>query len=415
MTHTRPPDSSEAPKTVTFPKHSGQELLSHPPNQPNLSDVNESEVKIGDLPDKDTSGRKKKIWIDLDNSPHVPFFVPIINRLQSSGYEIVLTARNAYQVCDLLNFYNIKAQVIGKHFGKHKIFKVLGTMQRIFQLVRVIRMQRPDVSLSHGSRAGILASRLLGIESIALNDYEFSNKLKLVGPNWLMFPEVVPDERIRVRNVKILKYPGLKEDVYLSNLHPDEQLRARLGIKDDELLITVRPPATEAHYHNPESEILLTEVLRKCSQNPNTKTLLLCRNKGQESELRAAWAKEIASGNIVIPSHVEDGLNIIWNSDLVISGGGTMNREAAALKVPVYSIFRGKIGAVDRYLAESGRLILLESVGDVHHKISLTRKERRAPSQIENGRTLETIIRYIENILQSQSRRGLSRPARVNK
>jgi len=42
-----------------------------------------------------------KIWIDLDNTPHVPFFKPIIRELEKRGHEVVLTARDAFQVCEL--------------------------------------------------------------------------------------------------------------------------------------------------------------------------------------------------------------------------------------------------------------------------------------------------------------------------
>jgi len=167
------------------------------------------------------------------------------------------------------------------------------------------------------------------------------------------------------------------------------------------MLVTVRPPATEAHYHNPEGEKLLTEALSRFVGFSGVRILLLPRNKRQEAELRSAWAQAIASGKILIPVHVEDGLNIIWNSDFVISGGGTMNREAAAMGVPVYSIFRGKIGAVDRYLADQGRLVLLESVDDVRTKIKAVRREQ-SERQLNgvNSPALETIVRNIISIVE---------------
>jgi hypothetical protein len=71
--------------------------------------------------------RPEKIWIDLDNSPHVPFFAPIIPELQARGFEIFLTARDSYQVVGLLKYYKIPARVIGKHSGKLKIMKLLST------------------------------------------------------------------------------------------------------------------------------------------------------------------------------------------------------------------------------------------------------------------------------------------------
>ncbi len=135
---------------------------------------------------------------------------------------------------------------------------------------------------------------------------------------------------------------------------------------------------------------------------PNTRILLLPRNKRQEDELRSVWAGALAAGKILIPQHVEDGLNLIWNSDLVISGGGTMNREAAAMGVPVYSIFRGKIGGVDRFLVDQGRLVLLETVEDVRSKIKAVRRaETKQGFDGANSPALETIVLNIISIVES--------------
>lgn len=352
---------------------------------------------------------RKKIWIDLDNSPHVPFFVPIIPELQARGFEIFLTARNSYQVCELLEYYGIRARIVGKHHGKNKVLKILGTAWRAFALARIVRKEKIDISLSHGSRGSILASALLGIETIAIIDYEHTSKTP-IQKMWLIFPEVIPLTQPPNSAVKLLTYPGIKEDVYLPSFHPDPELRTRLGIARDELLVTVRPPANEAHYHNPEAEELLAATLKKFRRMPGARVLLLPRNKNQENDLRAVWTAEIASGKIVIPARVEDGMNIIWNSDLVVSGGGTMNREAAAMGVPVYSIFRGSIGSVDKFLASQGRLVLLESVEDVENKIQAVRrdKEELALSHRKSA-ALETIIKHIANIAESTHRHAQAR------
>ena len=134
---------------------------------------------------------QKKIWIDLDNSPHVPFFVPIIPELKARGFEIFLTARNSYQVCELLDFYGIHARVVGKHYGKKKILKMLGTAWRAIELAYLVRKEKPDVSLAHGSRGCMLASQLLGIETIAIIDYEHSSKMS-VSKLWVIHPDVIP-------------------------------------------------------------------------------------------------------------------------------------------------------------------------------------------------------------------------------
>jgi uncharacterized protein len=346
------------------------------------------------------SPARKKIWVDLDNSPHVPFFRPIIDELRKRNYEVLVTARDAYQVRELLEFYAVPARLIGRHYGKHKVLKGMGTCWRALAVTAGVRKEKIDLAITHGSRACVIACALLGIPDILLFDYEFAAKIPGIKPTWLMAPGVIAD-RHKGNGTQIINYPGIKEDVYLSRFRPDYGVKTRLGIPSDDLLVMVRPPATEAHYHNPESEGLLTETINRFVRTPGARILLLPRNKRQEADLRSAWPDAIAQRQILIPDHVEDGLNLIWNSDLVVSGGGTMNREAAALGVPVYSIFRGKIGAVDAYLAEQGRLVLLETVDDVKTKIKTVRRDpHKQRLNEENSPALDTIVQNIISIVE---------------
>lgn len=346
---------------------------------------------------------RKKIWVDLDNSPHVPFFRPIIDELRKRNYEVLVTARDAYQVRELLEFYGVSARLIGRHYGKHKVLKGMGTCWRALAVTAGVRKEKIDLAITHGSRACVIACALLGIPDILLFDYEFAAKIPGIKPTWLMAPGVIAD-RHKGNGTQIINYPGIKEDVYLSRFRPDYGVKTRLGVPPDDLLVMVRPPATEAHYHNPESEQLLKETINRFVRTPGTSILLLPRNKRQEADLRSVWPDAIARGQILIPDHVEDGLNLIWNSDLVISGGGTMNREAAALGVPVYSIFRGKIGAVDAYLADQGRLVLLETVEDVRTKIKTVRRDPHKQRLNEaNSPALDTIVQNIISIIESTS------------
>jgi uncharacterized protein len=200
----------------------------------------------------------------------------------------------------------------------------------------------------------------------------------------------------------VCKYPGLKEDVYVPQFVPDFSGLSSLGISQDQIIVTLRPPATEAHYHNPEAEQLFAEVLRFMSEDPRVRGIVLPRNQRQGDQLRKDWADLISDGCLIIPSSPLDGLNLVWFSDLMVSGGGTMNREAAALGVPVYSVFRGKIGAVDKYLAENGRLILLESVKDVRSKVVLAQRNRPSRPDCSDRPALQTIINNITSILEKK-------------
>jgi len=346
------------------------------------------------------TGNGRKIWIDIDNSPHVPFFLPIIDELKKRGFEVELTARDIYQVCQLLDFFKLECKVIGGHYGKNKIFKVLGNLMRSAQLVPTAAGFHADLALSHGSRAQVLVCKLLGVPTVMMHDYEHSTKTGFIEADWVFMPDVIPGNAMSSNPEQICKYPGLKEDVYVPRFVPDPSILDQLGIPRDAIVVTLRPPATEAHYHNPEAELLFAEALRHLSENPMVRSVVVPRNQKQGEQLREQWAELISSGSMIIPSKPVDGLNLIWFSDLMISGGGTMNREAAALGVPVYSVFRGKIGAVDKYLEKNGRLTLIEEIKDVRTKILLERRDR--PAQPENTArpALQTIIENIITILE---------------
>lgn len=343
---------------------------------------------------------QKKIWIDLDNSPHVVFFLPIIERLEKAGYRVLLTARDSYQVCELLRLHQLSCQVVGGHYGKKWILKLLGTALRAMQLLPLVLRERPALAVSHTSRAQFLAASMLGIETVIMFDYEFVNATGFLHPDWVFIPDMIPTTNISHAPKHIFQYHGLKEDVYAPGFKPDLGLRGSLGISDHELLVTMRPPATEAHYHNPESEQFFTESLRFLITQPNLRVLLLPRNQNQTALLKSEWRQAIDEGHILIPEHAIAGLNLIWNSDLVISGGGTMNREAAALGVPVYSIFRGRLGAVDKYLAKTGRLTLIERLEDIRTKIVLEKRTAALRKPEAESATLNDIVEAIVSIAE---------------
>jgi uncharacterized protein len=346
-------------------------------------------------------GNTKKIWIDLDNSPHVPFFKPIINELQKRGFSLVITARDCFQVKDLAELMNLECRTIGRHYGKNIVLKVVGLLARTIQLATFIKKEKPDLAVSHGSRGQLLTANILRVPALQIDDYEHSDLT--IKPTWFMVPEVIPVDRIPMPKDKIFQYPGIKEDVYASNFAPEEGLRASLDIADNDLMITIRPPATEAHYHNPESDELLKATIDRMGKIKSVRMVLLPRNDNQEHYIRNMWPELINAGKLIMPAKVVDGLNLIWHSDLVVSGGGTMNREAAALGVPVYSIFKGKIGAVDRYLADHGRLVLLENAADVREKVKVERRNRSAMNASKRKDTLTKIVNQIALLAENSN------------
>lgn len=203
----------------------------------------------------------------------------------------------------------------------------------------------------------------------------------------------------------LLHYSGIKEDVYAPEVAPDPAILTQLGLKGGKtLVVTVRPPATEAHYHNPEAEVLFEHFMQRAARTPDLQVVLLPRNIRQDQDIRTRWPDWFTDGKVVIPAQVVDGLNLLWHSDLVVSGGGTMNREAAALGVPVYSIFRGTIGAVDRKLEKEGRLTLITSVDEVTSKILLRPRNKQRSTNTASRPALYDILGHLEAIISQESR-----------
>jgi uncharacterized protein len=336
-----------------------------------------------------------KIWIDLDNSPHVPFFAPIVEELHARGFATLITARDCFQVRELADLFHLDYTLVGRHPGKNTFRKVAGLGYRAVQLLPAILKHKPDLAVSHCSRSQLVAASCLAIPCMFIGDYEFSTSWAVVEPTWMVCPEVIPDAAIRCDPRRILRYPGIKEDVYVPRFVPDATLRSQLGLQPQDIVVTMRPPAGEAHYHNPQSDELFEAAVEFLSARPDVKLIAVPRNGRQAARLHERWPHLFANGTMRIPEHVVDGLNLIWSSDLVISGGGTMNREAAALGVPVYSVFRGQIGSVDRHLSAAGRLVLLESVDDVRTRIVVARRQPGAPLQHAGNTALETIVQHI--------------------
>ena len=349
----------------------------------------------------DRSTNDRKIWIDLDNSPHVPLFVPIKKELEKRGHSVFITTRDCFQVCSLADYHHLNHKKVGKHYGANKLLKIIGTLWRTLQLAPTVLKEKPDLSLSHGSRPLVLLSSLLRIPTVLMFDYEYVKGLPFLKPAMGLAPEVIDDPGLAGHFKSGLRsYRGLKEDVYVASFRPDPLLLKNLDLHEEDIVATIRPPATEAHYHNPESEKLFHEVVEFLGDIPGVRMVILPRNeKTQREMIYKTWPQWCDERKIIVPDEAVDGLNLIWRSDLVVSGGGTMNREAAALGVPVYSIFRGKIGAVDKYLAEKGRLILIKTVEEVRSKIRPVRRLKERTADFSDRTALKDIMNAIEEVI----------------
>jgi predicted glycosyltransferase len=299
-----------------------------------------------------------RIWIDLANSPHVPFFRSLTNEFTRRDHEIVVTARDFAETVELAEAAGFAPQVIGGHGGGKLSGKAGSLVQRAMSLARWARGRDLQLALSHNSYSQILAARALSLTAVTLMDYEHqpANHLAFRMASRIIVPRAFPEAaltRFGASPAKVRRYDGIKEDVYLadfeSNPKFEEQLR-ELGVSPDDILVTVRPPASEALYHRFENE-LFDQLLEHLSRVPSAKVILLPRSDSQ----RQNYGKH-ASSKLILPPVSIDGASLIAHSDLVVSAGGTMNREAAALGIPAASIYRGEWAAIDEQLVKEGRL-----------------------------------------------------------
>ena len=341
---------------------------------------------------------RRTIWIDLENTPHVPFFIPIIAELRSNGFEVILTARDFAQTKALIERAGLEAKIIGREHGSSTLRKATGIIYRAVALARYMKGKHISLAVGHGSRGLLLASKLLHIPSFTLYDYEGAsvrlfNRLS----SFVMTPEVIPFstlEGLGLTAEKHLTYPGLKEDVYVRDFVPDNVLKEELGLDAQRVIITIRPPSATAHYRSNESLLLFEGILNILVSRTDIQVILMPRNSEQRKKLVAI----IPNSSFLIPERAVDGLNVLYHSDLVIGGGGTMNREAAVLRVPVISIFKGPEGAVDKWLIEQGKMIAIERAEDI---IPLLRKRDKAPFSLTNA-TKIAIVNAITNIVESE-------------
>ncbi len=303
-----------------------------------------------------------KIWVDMTNSPHVPFFRPLLALLEEQGHEVRVSARDFAQTLELLEADGIPHDVVGPpHGGAGRARKVRAMGSRLRALRVWARPQRFDIALSHASHELPLAARMVGVPSTYAYDYEFARAQHTLGSRaatGVVVPDAIPQERLDRLGAtasKVRRYPGLKEDYYLADLVPDRAVLEELGLDPALVLAVVRTPPEVSLYHRHGSP-LFVDVLERLGRDPGVQAVVLPRTPAQRDALLSA-----ALPSLVVPARAVDAQSLIALADLVVSAGGTMNREAVALGTPVWTTFAGRLGAVDEGLIADGRLAELVS------------------------------------------------------
>jgi uncharacterized protein len=338
-----------------------------------------------------------RVWVDFTNSPHVLVLRPVIERLRAHGHEVSVTARDFAQTLALCDRFGIEHTAIGHHRGAGLLDKARGLAARSAQLTRWGRRHGPfDLAIGHGSNDITVASAILRIPCSTTFDYECATVQHNVNcrlAQAVVIPEAIPPQRMDRYGArgKLGRYPGLKEEYYLADFEPDSAILAALGLDPAEPIAVVRTPPAVSLYHRFEND-LFGQVLDRLR---GTQTVVLPRTGEQRAELARA-------GGFIVPEQAIDAQSLIAYADLVVYAGGTMNREAVALGTPVFTVFEGRLGAVDEQLIAEGRLAQLQRPDQVQ----LVKRDR-GTDPADTAQSAERVRRDPEVLVEL-----LSRPAR---
>ena len=319
-----------------------------------------------------------RVWVDMTASAHVLVFRPLIRLLRERGDEVEITARDYAQTLQLLDLHGLEADVIGRHGGRSRVGKATQLVSRLGALRRWARARSFDVALAHGSHELTMTARRLGVPSSTTFDYEFAwlqHQLGCRAATKVVVPDAIPPERLEPYGVeppKLVQYEGLKEEYYLADFEPDARVLEPWPIDPERVLVVLRPPPDVSLYHR-HSNPLFPQTLDFLGRHEGVHAIVLPRTEEQRE-----FVRRLDLPSVVLPERAVDAQSLIALSDVVVSAGGTMNREAVALGVPVYTTYGGRLGGVDELLIREGRLRPLSDP----RALELRKREREADGRV---------------------------------
>ncbi|HVC88162.1 MAG TPA: DUF354 domain-containing protein, partial [Gaiellaceae bacterium] len=297
-----------------------------------------------------------KVWVDLTASAHPLVFRPLVKLLEEQGHEVEITTREYAQTLQLISSHGMTATVIGHHGGRSALGKAQQMQGRLRALRKWAKPRRFDLALAHGSHELAITARRLGIPSSTTFDYEWAwlqHQLGCRAATRVVVPDSIPAERLKTYGAeppKLQQYPGLKEEYYLSDFEADPSVLTDWSIDPARVLVVLRPPPDVSLYHR-HSNPLFPMTLEHLGRSDDVHAFVIPRTEEQRD-----FVKALALPSVIVPEQAVDAQSLIALADLVVSAGGTMNREAAALGVPVYTTYGGRLGGVDEQLIRDGRL-----------------------------------------------------------
>jgi predicted glycosyltransferase len=313
-----------------------------------------------------------RVWVDCTAAAHPLVLRPVIERLRAQGHEVFITAREYGQTLGILDRLGLPYTTVGEHGGASRLGKARALGGRSARLARVVWARAPQLAIGHGSVDLAVVSASFRIPSVQMQDYEFARLQRQIAfrlATRVLAPDSIPLERLRkigAKEKKLVRYPGLKEEYYLADFEPDPAVLGELGLDREKVIVVLRPPPETSEYHAPNDVYAAT--VRRLAAAPEAQAVIIPRTEGQGEAARA-----LGAANLIVPERAIDAQSLIAYADLVVSAGGTMNREAVALGTPVFTTFTGRMGGVDEALIAAGWLRVLDDPA------ALTLSKRESP------------------------------------
>jgi predicted glycosyltransferase len=326
-----------------------------------------------------------KVWVDCTAAAHPLVLRPMVESLAGRGHEVLVTAREYGQTLGILDRLGIPYRAVGSHGGASTLGKGRALAGRSAGLARLIWQRRPQLAVAHGSVDLAVVSSAFRIPSVQMQDYEFAGwqrQIAFRAARRVLVPDSIPLERLHrigAKERKLVRYPGLKEEYYLADFEPDAAVLDELGLDREKVLAVVRPPPETSEYHARND--LYGKAIRHLAGVVDVQAVVIPRTERQGAKVRAMNA-----ANLIVPERAIDAQSLIAFADLVVSAGGTMNREAVALGTPVFTTFAGRMGGVDEDLIAAGRLRVLSEPGE------LPLRKRETPVGVLNPRDPELLV-----------------------
>lgn len=340
------------------------------------------------------------IWIDLTNSPHIHFFRKMISEMQTD-HNVLLTCRPLGNTIELLDLYQLRYSVIGKHYGRSNVKKASGFPLRIIQLYRFLRSKSIDVAISHSSFYSPLVAKMIGARCFYMNDNEHAtgNRISFVFADWILVPEFLDERKVQQqwgKSHKVIKYPGLKEGIYLWNYEGRMINRNTNVAKRHSKTIYIRPEPLTAQYYKGRKNFM-DDLLLELQALDSIRITMLPRTQDQEKYYQQEKFK-----HIYIPKKSIPLTEIVESCDLFIGAGGTMTRETAVLGIPTISIYQDKLLDVDRYLIDNGCMLHRQQISAKFALNYLAQIENKAPNSIllQKGKSA---YHFIKNLVLNHS------------